>query len=445
MTFPKDFLWGAATASYQIEGAALEDGRGECIWTRFSHTPGKVVNGDTGDVACDHYNRYPQDIALMREIGIKGYRFSISWPRIFPTGTGQVNEKGLDFYDRLIDEILKAGIVPYATLYHWDLPQALQDIGGWENPDSVKWFADYTDLVTRTLGDRVKNWATHNEPFVVAFVGNLWGVHAPGKKDLPASLKVAHHLLLSHGAAVPVIRQNVPQANAGIVLNLYPSDPASESEQDKLAARYHDAFQNRWFLDPVFKGQYPADLVERLGDHLNGIDLASVQQAAAPIDFLGVNYYSRNVLTWDDSNPALPFRHDNPAGAPVTAMNWEVYPEGLYRTLKRVHQDYAPKAIYVTENGAAFPDPEPVNGLVSDPERTDYLQRHFQAAAKAIDEGVPLKGYFVWSFLDNFEWAEGYNKRFGIVHVDYTTQQRTPKQSARFYQQMISEFEKEPV
>jgi len=445
MTFPKDFLWGVATASYQIEGAVSEDGRGETIWDRFSHTPGKVVNGDTGDVACDHYHRYPQDIALMRELGVKGYRFSMAWSRVLPTGTGTSNPKGLDFYDRLVDEILAAGITPFATLYHWDLPQVLQDRGGWTNPESVKWFAEYTDLITRHLGDRVKNWATHNEPFVIAFVGNYYGAHAPGIKDLPTSLHVAHHLLLSHGAAVPVIRQNVPDARVGIVPNLYAVDPASDSEADRLAAQYYDAFQNRWFLDPLFKGHYPADLVERLGDNLAGIDLASVSQAAVPIDFLGINYYSRNVLSWDESNPALPFRHKNPAGAPVTAMDWEVYPEGLYRTLVRVHQEYAPKAIYITENGAAYNDPTPTNGVVSDPERTEYLKQHFKAAENAIDQGVPLKGYFVWSFLDNFEWAEGYNKRFGIVYVDYATQQRTPKQSARFYQQMIGALETEPV
>lgn len=436
MKFPADFLWGSATASYQIEGHTPPDGRGECIWDRFSHTPGNVINGDTGDVACDHYHRYAEDVALMSQLGLQVYRFSIAWPRVIPAGTGATNPAGLDFYDRLVDKLLEANIRPYATLYHWDLPQALQDQGGWENPVSVQWFADYAGLMATRLGDRVKDWMTINEPWVVAFLGNWLGMHAPGKKDLHTAFVVAHHLLLAHGAAVPVIRSAVPDAQVGIVLNLNYLDAASSDPKDQEAQRRVEGMNNRWFLDAVFKGHYPADIVELMGPVLDGIDLDAVKVAAVPTDFLGINYYTRNTFVWDDTNPIGigNFRHE---ASEYTAMDWEVYPDGLKQLLLQVHREYGPKAIYVTENGAAYDDPPPANGVVEDPQRVAYLQSHFAAAAEAIAEGVPLKGYFVWSLLDNFEWSFGYSKRFGIVYVDYATQQRTPKRSALYLQSLI--------
>jgi beta-glucosidase len=438
MAFPKDFLWGAATASYQIEGAAQEYGRGECIWTRFSKIPGKVHNGDNGDVACDHYHRYADDVAVMKSLGLHAYRFSVSWPRVLPQGTGTVNAAGLDFYDRLVDELLKAEITPYLTLYHWDLPQALQDRGGWSNPDSPRWFADYAGLMAQRLGDRVKNWSTLNEPWVVAFLGNWLGYHAPGLTDLPTAYKVAHHLMLAHGEAVPVIRQQVPDGRVGITVDLIYADPASDSEADRAAAWREDGFKNRWFLDPIFKGQYPQDIVDWFNgtDTLAGIDLDSVKTAAVPIDFLGLNYYTRGVFTTSDDG-VLKSASVPPADARYTGMGWEVYPDGLRSLLVRVGEEYAPEAIYITENGASYEDVV-TNGQIHDPDRVAYLDAHFSAVSQAIEEGAPVKGYFVWSLLDNFEWAYGYDKRFGIIYVDYETQQRIPKQSALFFRDYIT-------
>lgn len=437
MDFPKSFLWGAATASYQIEGAALEDGRGECIWTRFSHTPGKVINGDTGDVACDHYHRYAEDIELMTQIGLQAYRFSVAWSRVIPQGIGATNPKGLDFYNRLVDGLLAANIKPFLTLYHWDLPQALQDQGGWGNPDSVKWYADYADLMTRTLGDRVKNWITFNEPYVVSFVGNYEGRHAPGFQDDRLALRVAHHLMLSHAAGVPIIRQNSADAKVGITLDQTYYDPYSDSAEDQAAAVRADGWHNRWFLDPVFKGHYPPDMVAWYGDKLDGLDLNALDNP--PLDFLGVNYYTRNIAQHDPNEPLLNCRWVVDPNVPRTEMKWEIYPEGLRKTLVNLTAEYNPKAIYITENGAAFDDPPAVDGVVEDPQRVIYLRDHLKAVSQAINEGVPMAGYFVWSLLDNFEWAYGYDKRFGIISVDYATQTRTLKQSAQFYATQIKE------
>lgn len=437
MVFPEDFVWGVATSSYQIEGAVLEDGRGECIWHRFCGTPGAIMDGSNGDIACDHYHRYQDDIALLASLGLDAYRFSISWPRTLPAGTGSINPKGLDFYDRLVDELLHYGIRPFVTLYHWDLPQALQDRGGWENPDSVAWFRDYAALVATHLGDRVKDWTTHNEPWVVAFKGNFYGEHAPGKRDLTAACTVTHHLLLSHGAAAQAIRENVPGAQVGITLNLHHVDPATEKDADQEAAWRHDGFVHRLFLDPLFFGRYPQDTLSLLGPALDRIVPDDVSAAAVPLDFLGVNNYLRYVVEADDTAPF--FAHTIlPTGSAYTGMNWEIYPDGLRSMLMRVARDYAPPAIYITENGAAFDDPDPVDGVVEDPLRVDFFRQHIDACAAAIGEGVPLKGYFAWSFLDNFEWAEGYRKRFGIVHVDYDTLARTPKRSALFYRHLIT-------
>lgn len=444
MAFPKDFIWGAATSCYQIEGAALEDGRGECIWHRFSHTPGMVLNGDTGDTACDHYHRYEEDIQLMKELGLQAYRFSISWPRVLPQGIGAANEQGLDFYDRLIDTLLDAGITPFATLYHWDLPQVLQDKGGWENPDSINWFVEYTRLITYRLGDRVKNWATFNEPWVVAFVGNKEGRHAPGKTDNRAALKVAHHLLLSHGAAIPVIRATVPDAYAGIVITASADHTYSESEADRKAQQLRREMAHLWFLTPLYKGHYPAYAVEAQQHLLEGINLDAVKAANVPIDMMGLNYYTRRVFKANEDGNPYPPQQVPVDGAPHTEMEWEIYPDGLYEVLMELNTNFDLPDMYITENGAAFADPEPHNGVVKDPDRVEYLRGHFAAAERAIADGVPLKGYFVWSLMDNFEWGWGYGKRFGIIHVDFETQQRTFKQSANFYKDWIANQEVVP-
>ena len=449
MAFGSDFVWGAATASYQIEGAAREDGRGECIWTRFSHNPGNVDKGDTGDVACDHYHRYPQDIELMKALGIDAYRFSVSWPRVLPQGTGTPNQRGLQFYDKLVDALLEAGITPYLTLYHWDLPQALQDKGGWANEDSVHWFRDYAAMMSDKLGDRVKHWTTFNEPWVVAFVGNEEGRHAPGIKDIVTAYRVAHHLLLAHAQAVPVIRENVSDSQVGIVLNLTPVHPNTNTEPDVQAALRLDAYINRWFLDALFKGEYPYDLVAWQGERLRGIDrLDAVSTAKIPLDYVGVNYYTRNVVAHDDTGGVLQLRHVKQSGATYTEMNWEVYPQGLTEILTRLQADYAPAALYITENGSAWDDdmvsvtPEEdtetgIGPVIEDARRVDYLQRHLAAVDSAIEQGAPVKGYFAWSLMDNFEWGYGYSKRFGLIHVDYETLQRTWKRSALTYRDFI--------
>ncbi|GAB4111940.1 MAG: GH1 family beta-glucosidase [Roseiflexaceae bacterium] len=435
--FPKGFLWGAATASFQIEGSTKADGRGESIWDRFAATPGKVLNGDTGDPACDHYQRWREDVALMRDLGVKAYRFSVAWPRILPGGSGSVNEAGLDFYDRLVDELLRAGITPYPTLYHWDLPQVLQDKGGWANRDTAMAFVEYADAVTRVLGDRVKNWITHNEPWCVAFLGYWLGEHAPGIKQGPV-LEAAHHVLLSHGMAVPIIRANSAGAQVGITLNFSPADPASESEADRQAAWTHDGFFNRWFLDPVFRGSYPQDMLDRYSSFAAPpVQPGDLQQIAAPIDFLGVNYYNRAVICADPQGP-FGYGWVRPEGE-YTDMDWEVYPDALRRLLVRIQNDYQPKRMFITENGAAYPDTLSPTGAVQDPGRVNYLRGHLAACEQAIAEGAKLEGYFVWSLMDNFEWAWGYTKRFGIVYVDYASQRRILKDSARFYRSVIQQ------
>jgi beta-glucosidase len=432
--FPDGFLWGAASAAYQIEGAWNEDGRGESIWDRFSHTPGKIMNDDNGDIACDHYHLWHGDIALMRELRLQAYRFSISWPRILPAGDGAVNSAGLDFYDRLVDGLLEAGIQPFATLYHWDLPQALQDRGGWANRATVAAFTRYTDVVVRRLGDRVKNWITHNEPWCVAFLGHWMGEHAPGIHEGPA-LAVAHHVLLSHGEAVPVLRAGSPGAQVGITLNFSPAYPASQSAADQAAAERHDGFFNRWFLDPVFGRGYPADMVALYGDMMPEIQPGDLERIAVPIDFLGVNFYNRAVIR--DDPAALPLRTGfvEPEGE-YTAMNWEVYPDALRALLERLQRDYAPARMYITENGAAYADIL-TDGGIHDERRIAYLQSHLAACAAAIGAGAALTGYFVWSLTDNFEWAWGYARRFGITYIDYPTQRRIMKDSAHFYRGAI--------
>jgi beta-glucosidase len=437
-TFPEGFIWGAATSSYQIEGAWHEDGKGESIWDRFSHTPGRIENGDTGDVACDHYHRWREDVALMQEIGLRAYRFSMAWPRLLPEGRGRANQAGLDFYDRLVDGLLEAGIEPFVTLYHWDLPQVLHDQGGWPARATAEAFVEYADLASRTLGDRVTYWMTLNEPFVSAIIGYLEGRHAPGHSDLDEALAAAHHLLLAHGRAVPVIRRNTPGAQVGIVLNLHPQTPASSSAADRAAAWQADGVVNRWFLDPLAARGYPADIVEHYGRPMDFVQAGDLEAIATPLDFLGVNYYTRGIAR----SSVVPEAENEPRtifpGPEHTEMGWEVYPEGLFQLLGRVHFDYRFPSLYVTESGAAYPDGIGPDGRVDDPARVAYLKSHFARAARAIAAGVPLRGYFAWSLMDNFEWAHGYSKRFGLVYVDYATQRRILKTSAHWYRQVIA-------
>jgi beta-glucosidase len=450
ITFSEDFLWGAATAAYQIEGAWNQDGKGESVWDRFSHTPGKIKNGDTGDVACDHYRRWPEDLAIMEELGLRAYRFSVSWPRILPAGRGSVNQAGLDFYSRLVDELLGAGIIPFVTLYHWDLPQRLQDEGGWAVRSTAEAFVEYADVLTRHLGDRVEHWITHNEPSVVAYNGHLGGQHAPGIQDATIAMQVSHHLLLSHGWSVPVIRQNSPGAQVGITLNINLDVPASSSWADLQAQRQADGAHCRWFLDPIYGRHYPADIVAELiasgrlaPDGMTFCQDGDLEAIAAPTDFIGLNYYQRQVIR----NRAVPEHENLPQtvfpppknDTAWTEMGWEVYPDGLYQTLCRLHLEYRVPKIYVTESGCSYSDSPGESGRAHDRRRINFLRSHFAAARRAMDHGVPLAGYFVWSLLDNFEWAYGYSQRFGIVWVDFETQQRILKDSALWYKQVIAE------
>ncbi|MBI1280994.1 MAG: beta-glucosidase [Anaerolineaceae bacterium] len=438
--FPKDFVWGCATASYQIEGAVKEDGRGASIWDIFSHTPGKIMNSDTGDAACDHYHHYPEDIQLMKTLGLKAYRFSIAWPRIIPDGNGQINESGIAFYDSLVDKLLEAGITPYPTLYHWDMPQALDEKGGWLNRESADWFANYTDVITRALGDRVKNWMTFNEPYCIAYLSYHEGVHAPGHKHVSyrEANQALHHFYLAHGKAIPIIHANSSASKAGIVLSLSPVHAVTDSEADKAAAVRVDGKTNRWLADPLFKGAYPADRLALLGADGPDIQAGDMEIISTPMDFLGVNYYFRTVVGDDPNSPFVEkARYVDLPDVPRTDMGWEIYPEGLREILTWVQQEYNPPEIYMTENGCAVPDEVTAEGVVHDPPRSAYLKAHVAAAAAAVEQGACLKGYFAWSLLDNFEWAFGYDRRFGITYVDYPTQKRTPKDSFYTYQAII--------
>jgi beta-glucosidase len=435
--FPDGFLWGAATSAYQIEGSPLADGAGPSIWHRFSHSPGRTAGGETGDVACDHYRRYESDVALMRTLGLTAYRFSISWSRILPSGRGTVNPRGLGFYERLVDTLLAHDIRPFITLYHWDLPAALDDRGGWLNPDIADWFADYARVVFRTLGDRVSLWATLNEPWVVTDGGYLHGALAPGHRNLFEAPVASHNLLRAHGAAVCAYRTE-GRGSIGLVVNLEPKYPASDRPSDLAAANRADAYMNRHYLDPIFRGQYPDELREIFGNAWPDppeADLALIRQ---PIDFLGINYYTRSVTRHDDA--ALPVRASSVRQPfhTYTETGWEVYPAALTRTLLWVTERYGRIPLYITENGAAFYDPpKPIRGRVDDPLRVQYYRDHLLAAHDAIRHGVDLRGYFAWSLLDNFEWSLGYSKRFGLIHVDYETQARTVKASGHFYADVI--------
>jgi beta-glucosidase len=432
-----DFRWGAATAAYQIEGAVAEGGRKPSIWDTFCQVPGAIDNGDTGDVACDHYHRYPEDIALMRRLGLDSYRLSIAWPRVLPAGTGQVNPEGVAFYDRLIDGLLEAGITPYATLYHWDLPQVLQDRGGWPSRDTAYAFAEFAAVIAARLGDRLTNWFTVNEPLCSAWIGYLEGRMAPGLRDLSLAVPASHHLLLGHGLAAAAVRAAAPApVKIGAVLNLSPCEPASDTEADHAAARRADGHTNRWWLDPLHGRGYPTDMIEEYGIEppVRDGDLALI---AAPMDHIGLNYYFRQVVTADETGGVPRAKMVSVPDWTLTAMGWEVHADGLEQLLVRLSEEYGARRIYVTENGSAWPDEIEPDGNVEDKDRIDYLEQHLAACARAAAAGAPVAGYFAWSLLDNFEWAYGYAKRFGLVHVDYPTQRRTIKASGYRYADII--------
>jgi beta-glucosidase len=445
--FPQDFVWGTATASYQIEGAVSEDGRGASIWDTFSRRPGAIADGTNGDVAVDHYHRYADDIRSMADLGTGAYRFSIAWPRIQPTGSGAANRAGIDFDRRLAEGLLEAGITPWATLYHWDLPQELEDAGGWMNRDTADRFADYAGATVQALGDVIPNWITLNEPWCSAFLGYASGEHAPGRQLGTDAARAAHHLLLGHGRGLAAIRAASPAANAGITLNLYSVVPASDRPADIDAARRIDGLSNRLFLDPVLTGSYPLDVVHDLGqedwfaENVSEDDLA---QISAPIDFLGINYYSRHTTAAGEptggasASPGSEFVRMVDTGAAKTQMGWEIHPDGLIDVLQLANRLAPELPLYITENGSAYEDTLAPDGTVDDPERLAYLQSHLEASRAAIASGLPLRGYFAWSLMDNFEWAWGHSRRFGLYYVDYATQRRIPKSSARWLAALLT-------
>ncbi|MFG2059724.1 GH1 family beta-glucosidase [Micromonospora sp. NPDC048930] len=432
LRFPSGFGWGAATSAYQIEGAAKEDGRGESVWDTFSHTPGRTRNGDTGDIAADHYHRYAADLDIMRNLGLSSYRFSISWPRIQADGSGKPNQRGLDFYRRLVDGLHERGIAPMATLFHWDLPQALQDAGGWENRDTAERFGEYAEVMFRALGDQVPVWLTINEPKTVVQNGYIWGHHAPGRQDPAAAYLVAHHLQLAHGLAVRALRASGQQGRIGPALNLHPCYPADDTPEAAAATRLYDGYENRLYLDSVLKGAYPADVLADLGPDsrmVRGVRDGDLAVISSPVDLLAVQYYTPIYVTGQG---------DTVRKWPTSEAEWQqIYPEGMYDILTRVTRDYGRIPLTVTENGLPCPDRLAADGTVDDAARIDFLRDHFAAAHRAIRDGVPLESYHVWSLLDNFEWAEGYEQRWGLVYVDYPTQRRVLKRSAHWYRTVI--------
>jgi beta-glucosidase len=436
--FPRGFLWGAATSAYQIEGSPLADGAGIGVWHRFTHTPGNTRHGDTGDIACDHYRRWAEDLALMRALGLNAYRFGLGWARILPTGRGAVNRPGMEFYDRLVDALLEAGIEPVVTLYHWDMPATLDDRGGWLNPDSPGWFAEYARMAFQALGDRVRWWATLNEPWVVMDAGYLHGVNAPGHRNRFEAPLAMHHMLRAHAEAVRVYRGLGRAGRIGLVVNLEPKDPASASAADLRAAAHDDAYNNHFHLDPVFFGRYPQVVREMFGEAWPGRADEEAARIREPIDFVGVNYYSRRIVRHDPT-AMLGFRAvPPPAGSVTMATGWEVHPAGLPRALAELRARYGEVPVLITENGAAFPDPPRVaGGVLDDPLRVSYLREHLLALREEIARGADVRGYFAWSLLDNLEWSSGYSLRFGLVHVDFETQRRTIKASGDFYREVV--------
>jgi beta-glucosidase len=431
-SFPAGFLWGVATSAYQIEGAWASDGKGESIWDRFSHTAGKIQSGDTGDIACDHYHRFAEDVALMSRLGVKAYRFSISWPRVIPDGRGSINLIGLDFYDRLVDTLLMKNIEPFITLYHWDLPQSLQELGGWANREIGDYFADYASRVVTRLGDRARYWLTLNEPWCIAFLGNRSGVHAPGIRNEKIAVSVSHNLLLAHGKAVEAIRSHGSQVKVGIANACNQIVPASNSREDIDAAELSWQRYAAWFLDPLLRGQYPDKAwhsYQELVPHVEAADLKTISQK---LDFLGINFYTREIISAAGQPPKI-------VGSEYTELDWEVHPQSLRDLLRRLHDDYVLPPIYITENGAAFADVLSTDGHVHDLRRINYLAEHIKQVHSTIADGVDLRGYFVWSLLDNFEWAYGFSKRFGIVRCDFDTLKRTTKDSGRWYSQVVKQ------
>jgi beta-glucosidase len=432
-SFPHGFLWGVATSAYQVEGAWNEDGKGESIWDRFSHTPGHIKNGDTGDIACDHYYRYKEDVALMKELGVQAYRFSTSWSRVLPKGKGAANKAGLNFYKRLISELLESGIEPWVCLYHYDLPQALQDEGGWANPNIIQHFADYAELMAHELGDKVKRWVILNEPRCTAWLGHLIGIHAPGIKNLELALRVSHNLQLAQGKAIQTLRDTSRDFYVGTVVDLNVVHPISDDEKNMEAATRLDEFWNRWFIDPLFKGEYPP-LAREVGLKPKRDDMNLIKQR---LDFLGVNYYTRLLAADDPSNPLMGVKVVQKK-TPTTEKGWEIYPNGLYEMLMHLRNEYGNPLLYVTENGVAFEDNVTKGGKIQDDDRIAFLRDHIASAYRAIRDGVRLGGYFVWTMTDNFEWAEGYSMRFGLVHTNYETLKRTPKKSFGWYSHVIA-------
>jgi beta-glucosidase len=430
-TFPEKFVWGVATSAFQIEGAAEVDGKGSSIWDDFCKQPGTIADASDGAMACDHYHRWQDDLDLIDSLGVDAYRFSVSWPRVRPGGAGSWNESGLDFYERIVDGLLERGIKPYLTLNHWDLPSELQAKGGWTHRDTVHRFVEYAQGIDRRMGNRLATITTHNEPWVVSVLGYEQGIFAPGIKSRAAAMQASHNLMLSHGLALQALRAQGSTARLGIVLNLSPVQSATDSEDDKTHARLEDGKLVRWYMDPLFKGHYPVDVIAHLGADAPHMQAGDLEAISTPMDFMGINYYSRAVVSakgpWDTRQ----------SGLPITEMGWEVYPEGLTELLVRLHTDYPVPPLYVTENGGAFKDLLQ-NGQIHDADRTNYIARHIEAVAEAMRQGVRMEGYMVWSLLDNFEWASGYGKRFGIVHVDYATQKRTLKDSAIWYANMLN-------
>jgi beta-glucosidase len=440
LVFPNDFIWGTATSAYQIEGGHNCDGKGESIWDRFSHIPGKIFNDDTGDIACDHYHLFREDVKLLKAMGVKSYRFSISWTRIFPDGTGRPNRKGIDFYRKLAELLVDNGIIPAVTLYHWDLPQKLQDLGGWTTWTMAAYFEQYASLLFKELGDIVPIWTTFNEPWVSAFVGYWYGGHPPGTKDLSKALLASHHMMLAHGMAVRAFKELGNKGEIGITLNLNPVYPASADKKDLDAAGRYGDFLNGWFLDPILKGHYPVKLLEWLTDKVEFPEFldSDMDIINTPLDFLGINTYSSSSIYHDSEKGLLQLAFAN-TGKPRTDSGWEIYPEGLYDLLLYLHKEYNGIKMFITENGAAFKDIVDGEGNVADDDRIQYLHDHILQAYQALEAGVNLAGYYVWSFMDNFEWNAGYSKRFGLVYIDFKTQQRITKKSGLWYKGVIAD------
>ncbi|MFZ0771360.1 MAG: GH1 family beta-glucosidase [Candidatus Sulfotelmatobacter sp.] len=444
--FPKNFFWGTATAAYQIEGAWKEDGKGESIWDRFAHTPGKVRNADTGDVACDSYHRWREDIALMRAMNLNSYRFSISWPRIQPLGSGPANSKGVDYYSRLVDALLEARIRPFVTLYHWDLPQALEDAGGWPNRDTASRFADYVELVARVLGDRVSDWMLFNEPLAFTYKGYLEGTHAPGRESLFDFLRASHTVNLAQGAGFRALKAARPSARVGTAFSMSSCEAATNSEEDKLAAERAHAITNVWFLEPAINGRYPEALAF-LSDTVMGIKSGDLDKMRAPLDFIGINLYYRTIASAPTAIERLshvqqwlfPVKMVAGEQGPKTDIGWEVWPQALYDMVMRITRDFDRPQIEITESGCAYNDGPDSNGVIRDPRRIEYHRQYLQALARAIADGADVRGYHAWTLLDNFEWAEGFSQRFGLAYVDFKTQQRTIKESGRWYAKVAAE------